>query len=735
MAMQQDIEPGIYHDVTVDVDDLILGDPSILGLAGLFDANVNQCISACVVRYGLVYIADDPHSGVLGTLASRRATVAHELGHVFLLKHESVNQNETVAYNCGFDNTGMIPHSVMAYDCILPASVGGLGEFWVQGWDVCGINTKYPGHYSTAGCPAKQKKLFPHSWYKTPSNLTTSQTWYNSCDAGCPSRWASPVGHAINDWNGQPSVVKMAMQPDLVPPADYEITPDVDDLVLGDPSVLGVAVFLDENGELCAATCTVRYASPWLADDAHAGAYGTLEQRRATIAHELGHLFGLAHESVGHECGQDETGEIPHTVMSFDCSDPVAVGGEGEFWVQDWDVCGVNQKYPGSFGDAGCLSAPSAPSYYHPVNPCRLLDTRSSNGGHPGKFGAGESFSLATSGRCGLPAAGVLAVVLNTTVTGPTASSFLTLYPSNASRPNSSNLNFAAGETRPNAATVRVGNDGKVRIYNSSGSTHVIVDIAGWYGISPTGGALYNPLNPARILDTRNGTGGISGKIGSSPVTFKVAGKGGIPSTGVSAVVVNTTVTGPTQGSFLTMYPADAAGVPAASNLNYGLGQTVANLVTVKVSAAGEIKLSNFAGSTHVILDVAGWYGANGQFFRATTPARAMDTRIGTGGRTGTIPGGFEQVLDPTEVGGLPTGGVTAVAVNLTATQPTSPGYLSLYQTYNVNLGRSSNLNFTAGQTVANAAIINMPQGEEFYIYNYTGQTHVIVDVAGWFGP
>jgi hypothetical protein len=421
--------------------------------------------------------------------------------------------------------------------------------------------------------------------------------------------------------------------------------------------------------------------------------------------------------------------------MAFGCTDPVSEGGEDEFWVQDWDVCGVNQKYPGSFGNAGCLSAPSAPSYYHPVNPCRLLDTRTSNGGHPGKLGTGESFSLVTTGRCGLPAAGVLAVVLNTTVTQPTASSFLTLYPSDASRPLSSNLNFTPGETRPNAVTVRVGADGRVRIYNSSGATHVIVDIAGWYGTSPTGGALYNPVNPARILDTRNGTGGISGKVGSGPVTFKVAGKGGVPSSGVSAVVVNTTVTGPTDSSFLTLYPADASSAPTASNLNYSAGQTVANLVTVKVSASGDIKIRNAVGSTHVILDVAGWYGANGQFFRATTPARAMDTRIGTGGRTGTLPAGWEQALNPTIVGGLPTAGVMAVAVNLTVTQTTASGYLSLYQSYDVNLGRSSNLNFVAGQTVANAAIVNMPQGETFHVFNHAGQSHVIVDVAGWFGP
>jgi serine protease len=74
-----------------------------------------------------------------------------------------------------------------------------------------------------------------------------------------------------------------------------------------------------------------------------------------------------------------------------------------------------------------------------------------------------------------------------------------------------------------------------------------------------------------------------------------------------TAVVLNVTVTNPTAGSYLTVWP-DGNGQPLASDLNFGKGQTRANLVVVKVGANGKVDLSNLAGSTDVIIDVVGWY-------------------------------------------------------------------------------------------------------------------------------
>jgi hypothetical protein len=128
------------------------------------------------------------------------------------------------------------------------------------------------------------------------------------------------------------------------------------------------------------------------------------------------------------------------------------------------------------------------------------------------------------------------------------------------------------------------------------------------------GPGAYHPLFPVRILDTRSGPGTI-GKVGPDGTRIvDVTGVGGVPASGVSAVVLNVTVTEPTDPSFLTVLPSPTAlplieaPSPSTSNLNFTTGQTVANLVIVPVGADGNVRIYNKAGSVHVIVDVAGWY-------------------------------------------------------------------------------------------------------------------------------
>jgi hypothetical protein len=89
-----------------------------------------------------------------------------------------------------------------------------------------------------------------------------------------------------------------------------------------------------------------------------------------------------------------------------------------------------------------------------------------------------------------------------------------------------------------------------------------------------------------------------------------MTGAGGVPASGVSGVVLNVTAVASAAG-FLTVYPEDAASVPNASNVNFTSGQVVPNLVAVKTSATGKVKILNTSpGSTHVIADVAGYFTA-----------------------------------------------------------------------------------------------------------------------------
>jgi uncharacterized delta-60 repeat protein len=380
---------------------------------------------------------------------------------------------------------------------------------------------------------------------------------------------------------------------------------------------------------------------------------------------------------------------------------------------------------------------PDPAGSYHPVAPVRLLDTRAGVGSTAAPLGPASVRAMQITGRGGVPSTGVTAVVLNVTVTEPTQTSFLTAWPDGPSRPLVSNLNFGAAVTVANMVVVKVGDGGRVNLYNHSGSTHVVADLAGWYGRGGAGGRSgYTTLPPTRILDTRIALGAPAARVGGgSTVALQVGGRGGVPGAGVSAVVLNVTATDSTWGSYLTAWP-DGAARPLASNLKWGAGQTVPNLVVVKVGANGVVNLYNNQGSVHLVADVAGWYGSGGvgggAMYSPVAPARLYDSRevqAGAGAKVGTESAvGFRV----TGLGGVPISGVAAVAVNVTAADPTAVSFLTVYPS-GTSRPMASNLNYTAGQTVPNLVVVKVGMDGGIALYNHSGSVHVIVDVAGWF--
>jgi hypothetical protein len=116
------------------------------------------------------------------------------------------------------------------------------------------------------------------------------------------------------------------------------------------------------------------------------------------------------------------------------------------------------------------------------------------------------------------------------------------------------------------------------------------------------------------LLDTRPAAPTIDGQfagigaIGAAATrNLTVVNRGGVPATGAGAVALNVTATNPTSNSYLTVWPT-GAGQPLASNLNFGSGQTVPNMVIVPVGADGQISIYNNAGRVDVIVDVLGWF-------------------------------------------------------------------------------------------------------------------------------
>ncbi len=381
---------------------------------------------------------------------------------------------------------------------------------------------------------------------------------------------------------------------------------------------------------------------------------------------------------------------------------------------------------------------------FEPVDPYRVLDTRNGIGGTQAAVAARGTVALTvtgTGGSHGVPATGVAAVVINVTVTAPTATAgSITVFPDGPDRPNVSNLNFVKGQTVPNLVVTQVAGNGKIALYNgSTGSVQLIADITGYYlnGTASAPGA-FVPLTPYRALDTRDGTGGTNGPVlAHGSVTLTATGtSGGVPD-GVSAVVVNVTVTGPEAKGSITVYP-DRDNPPNVSNLNFVAGQTVANLVVVKVSSDGKIMLYNGSeGSAQLIADITGYYLAGTPTERGTfvplTPKRALDTRYGTGGTNGPVLANGSVILTATGSAGVPITGVAAIVVNVTAASPSAAGSITVHPDGSPT-PYSSNLNFTAGQTVPNLVIGSLPDSGKIDLYNGSaGTVQLIGDVSGYF--
>ncbi len=373
---------------------------------------------------------------------------------------------------------------------------------------------------------------------------------------------------------------------------------------------------------------------------------------------------------------------------------------------------------------------------YRPLPPTRILDTRYGTGSVKAPLGPSGTRDVQVTGAGGVPGSGVSSVVLNVTVTDTTSDSFLTVYPTGGSVPNASNLNWIARQTVPNLVTVPVGAGGKVTLFNGFGSTDAIVDVQGWYGpsIPTTRDGLYNGVTPARLLDTRYGTGTGThvGPLGQGQtIRVQATGRGNVPGSGVSAVVLNVTVTEPTSNGYLTVFPTGSA-VPNASNLNFVAGATIPNRVIVPVGTGGGVNIFNGWGQVHVVVDIGGWFTdasatVGGSRFVALSPQRILDTRGGFGafpsGGTATI-----KLTDPAAMG------ITAVVMNATVTNTTAWSYLIAWPDTS---GRplASDLNYADHRTVPNLVVTKLGSDGGISLYNAAGDANLILDLDGYYGP
>ncbi|MBI5087609.1 MAG: hypothetical protein HZB15_01705 [Actinobacteria bacterium] len=216
-------------------------------------------------------------------------------------------------------------------------------------------------------------------------------------------------------------------------------------------------------------------------------------------------------------------------------------------------------------------------------------------------------------------------------------SGFVTVYPCGFARPLASNLNFVRGVNTANQVSPKVGQDGRVCLFTSN-QTHLVADVSGWYAddFAAAPGFFYEQLTPARIVDTRDGTGLGSRAVGplqtGEVLAVTVPGAGGVPADDdVRAVTMSVTVADATAAGYITVFPCDQVR-PVVSNVNFDpANPVVANLATVRVSSTGQVCFYA-STTTSLIVDVQGYFSPrNDVTFTALGPDRVLDTRDGPG--------------------------------------------------------------------------------------------------------
>ena len=236
-------------------------------------------------------------------------------------------------------------------------------------------------------------------------------------------------------------------------------------------------------------------------------------------------------------------------------------------------------------------------------------------------------------------------------------------------------------------------------------------------------GAPFQPVTPFRFADSRRNQG-----VGVLPagkqIRVKIAGTRGIPAA-ATAVSASFTITEPSGAGFLTAYNC-LGGVPAVSTLNYERGQTVSNQAIVPLDR-GDVCLFSLAKSD-IVIDVNGFVASSAtQTFNPVQPKRLLDTR-----HTGALKAGARMVVPMTGGRSPVPNGARAVAINLTAVQPWTDGWIRAFPCDQPEPATSS-VSARYMRVIASSVIVPVAADGTICLKSMMA-TDAIIDVTGWFG-
>jgi hypothetical protein len=391
---------------------------------------------------------------------------------------------------------------------------------------------------------------------------------------------------------------------------------------------------------------------------------------------------------------------------------------------------------------------------FHAITPKRLVDTRpgaSDPSTYQGQtLGPGASLNVNVIGANNdrIPDSAI-SVIANLTAVTPTATGYLTAYPTGLSIPSTSNLNFQLGQSAvANEVIIPVGLNGSISFYNAFGYTNILVDVLGYFSPAVSSAGLFNPIAPMRIADTRIYPGNNYQDAGVTigPQSFlyvKITGYNGLPAGGMSAVSVNLTVTDVTAAQdWLTIYPAGTLR-PITSNLNCSQGHSCSNSSVTALGGSGYITIYNALGFANIIVDVTGWYsnvfGTTGYAYHSLVPERLVDTRTYSGnpyqGAGHTFSSGTNQTYI---IGGYTSDSIpvsaTAVVANVTVTNTSANGGYFVIYPDNASMPATSNINWQEGQTVSDVNMLALGSDGGITAVAENSSADLIIDVSGWYG-
>lgn len=244
----------------------------------------------------------------------------------------------------------------------------------------------------------------------------------------------------------------------------------------------------------------------------------------------------------------------------------------------------------------------------------------------------------------------------------------------------------------------------------------------------PAGGAAttapllsYTPINPLRLVDTRNNIGGVRTPL-ERGCTMIVDIGSDIPSNAQAVALSMTAVN--SEADYFTVYPCNV-GRPGTSNLNARAGFATPNLVVAIPDSDRRVCIFSH-GRSDLIVDLSGWWSDGPNRFGSIAPERVYDSR-----RPGLIalaPLQIREVQIPTSV--IPANSAAAV-VNLTAANAVQAGYMTAFPCGQA-VPNASNVNFKQSEARAVGAIVGLGAGNRLCVIADT-TVHVIVDVTGYY--